>query len=141
MNPTKLRNGAFKHVESELYHYHETLREIALLRQEIIYGSSETDDNIGGGKSNLPGDPTAKKGIALATNRRIENLERIVQVIQYVFSQLTDEKKQLVQIKYWTKPQTLTWHGIALKLNVGERTARRWREEIVEEFASLLGWA
>lgn len=140
MQNVRLKNGAFKHIESELRHYHETLREIALLREEILYGQAEQDDNIGGGKSNLPGNPTERKAIALVSNRRLENLERVVQVINYVYGALPDEKKKLVQLKYWDRPQTLTWDGIALKLNVSRITAVRWRSEIVQDIAVLLGW-
>ena len=140
MQNVKLKNGAFKHIESELRHYHETLREIALLREEILYGQAEQDDNIGGGKSNLPGNPTERKGIALVSNRRLENLERVVQVIQYIYTALPDEKKELIRLKYWDRPQTLTWDGIALRLNVSKRTAVYWRDEIVHTIADFLGW-
>ncbi len=140
MQDVKIRSGAFKHVESELHHYHETLREISLLREEILYATKEQDDNVGGGRSNLPGDPTAQKVIALRSSRRLDNLERVVQVIQYVYNGLPDEKKRLVQMKYWDRPQTLTWDGIAMNLNVSKRTAVYWRDEIVYGIAHFLGW-
>lgn len=140
MQDVKIRSGAFKHVESELHHYHETLREISLLREEILYATKEQDDNVGGGRSNLPGDPTAQKAIALTSSRRLDNLERVVQVIQYVYNGLPDEKKRLVQMKYWDRPQTLTWDGIAMNLNVSRITAVRWRQEIVQTIATFLGW-
>ena len=140
MQDVKIRSGAFKHVESELHHYHETLREISLLREEILYATKEQDDNVGGGRSNLPGDPTAQKAIALTSSRRLDNLERVVQVIQYVYNGLPDEKKRLVHMKYWDRPQTLTWDGIAMNLNVSKRTAVYWRDEIVHAIAQFLGW-
>lgn len=140
MQKLKLKNGAFKHVESELRHYHETLKEIAQLREEILHGTAVQDENIGGGKSNLPGDPTAKKGIALTSNRRLENLERVANVIHYVYMTLPDEKKELIRLKYWHRPQSFTWDGIALRLNVSKRTAVYWRDEIVLAIAAFLGW-
>ena len=100
----------------------------------------DEDDNIGGGKSNLPGNPTQSVAIALVSNRRMDNLERVVQVIGYVYTGLPDEKKRLVELKYWERPQTLTWDGIALRLNVSRRTALNWREEIVHAIAHLMGW-
>lgn len=136
----KLRQGPFKHVESELYHYHETLREIQTIREEILHAAKPQDENIGGGKSNVPGNPTQSIAIALATNRKMDNLERVVQVIQFVYTGLPDEKKRLVELKYWQRPQTLTWDGIALRLNVSRRTALNWREEIVFAVAHLMGW-
>ena len=140
MQTKKLKNGAFKHIESELHHYHETLKEIVSLREQLLHGSSNPDENIGGGRSNLPSSPTERKAIVLATNRRLESMERVVQVISYVYNSLPDEKKKLVQLKYWTKPQRLTWQGIAIELNISPRHAMRWREEIVVYIAELIGW-
>lgn len=137
---TKLKNGAFKHVEAELHHYHATMREITLLREQILTDTPNTDENIGGGRSNLPGNPTERKGLMLASNRKLDSMNRIVQAIDYVVMQLPDEKRRLVQLKYWTKPQTLTWDGIAMQLNVSRITAIRWRQEIVEAIGMFLGW-
>lgn len=137
---TKLKNGAFKHVESELHHYHETLKEIALLREQILTGSSNPDENVGGGRSNIPGNPTERKGLLLASNRQLDSMSRIVQAIDYVVTQLPDEKRKLVKLKYWTKPQRLTWQGIAMELNISPRQAMRWREEIVIAIAQMIGW-
>ena len=136
----QLRSGAFKHVESELYHYHETLKELERMRYEILHGGAQVDENIGGGKSNLPGDPTGQKAIALVTNRQINELEKIVQAIDFVILALPLEKQKLVQKKYWDRPQTLTWDGIALELNVSRITAMRWRQEIVQAIGHLIGW-
>lgn len=136
----KLKNGAFKHVESELYHYYETKREIAQLREAILYGSPTLDDNVGGGKSNLPGDPTQQKAIALISSRQIEELEKIIKAIDFVVNNLPSEKRKLVELKYWTKPQMLSWDGIALNLCCSRRTAERWRAEIVNQIGHLIGW-
>jgi RinA family phage transcriptional activator len=123
-----------------LYHYHETLKELERMRYEILHGGAQVDENIGGGKSNLPGDPTGQKAIALVTNRQINELEKIVQAIDFVILALPLEKQKLVQKKYWDRPQTLTWDGIALELNVSRITAMRWRQEIVQAIGHLIGW-
>ncbi|WP_237703247.1 hypothetical protein [Paenibacillus larvae] len=59
-NQTKLRRGTFQHIESELYSYHETRKEIIRLKNEILYGSTPADENVGGGRSNLPSDPKGR---------------------------------------------------------------------------------
>lgn len=138
MHQVKIRNGAFKHVESELHHFQETIREIQRLREQILHGTP-AEEQVGG-RSNLPSSPTEQKGIALASNRKLESMQQIVRTIEYVVSQLPDEKKKLVQLKYWTKPQTLTWRGIAINLNISTRQAMRWRYEIVVSIAELIGW-
>ncbi|MEV2908589.1 hypothetical protein ABNF65_07985 [Paenibacillus larvae] len=69
-NQTKLRRGTFQHVESELYSFHETRKEIIRLKNEILYGSGPVDENVGGGKSNLPGDPTGKTAVLLTSHKK-----------------------------------------------------------------------
>lgn len=135
---SRLSKPAFQHIESEIFRYHETKKEVNRLRQEIMYGKP-FDENIGGGRSNLPGDPTGNIATAVVTNRKLQNMERFVHAIETVYEQSTDEHKRLIRLKYWTKPQTRTWEGIAQELNVGRMTAFRWRKEIVYAIAELLG--
>jgi RinA family phage transcriptional activator len=139
VNAVKIRKGTFKHVESELFAYHDTRKEIIRLRNEILYSSTPPDTN-GGGKSNLPGDPTASKVSALTTNKRLEHLTSIADAIERTYERLPEEKKRLVNLYYWTKPQTLTWEGISLKLNVSRRWAIHWRDEVVYAIADKIGW-
>lgn len=140
MQQVKLRNGTFKHIESELYTYHDTKKEIVRLKNEILYASPNHDENVGGGRSNLPGDPTGRTAVLLVTHRRIEQLERIVDAIESVVDKLPEEKQKLVKLKYWTRPQTLTWEGIAMRLGISARQAMRWRDEIVYAIAEKIGW-
>jgi len=137
---TKLDKGVFRHVEAELYRYHETKREIVRLRNDILYGKTPHDENVGGGRSNLPGDPTGKAATLLTTNRRLEQMERVVEAIETVYDEVSEDKKRLIELKYWTRPQILTWEGIAQKLHVSRNTAINWRNEIVLAIAKLVGW-
>ena len=140
MKGMKLRRGTFQHVESELYAYHETKKEIIRIKNEILYRTSSRDDNVGGVQSNIPGDPTGKTAVLLATNRRIEQLEKIVKAIDSVVLRLPEDKKKLVQLRYWTKPRILTWDGIAREIPTGRATVFRWRDEIIFAIAEELGW-
>lgn len=136
----KLNKGTFKHVENELSRYHETRKEMMRLRNEIMYTRPSDDENVGGGRSSLPGDPTGRTATALATNRRLQHMEIIVDAIEDVYNRLPPEKQLLVSVVYWTKPQMLSWDGIAQKLNVSRKTAFRWRDEIIWAVGEGLGW-
>jgi RinA family phage transcriptional activator len=140
MIETKLRRGTFQHVESELYAYHDTRKEIVRLKNEILHASTPPDENAGGSRGNMPGDPTGRMAVLMVTHRKIEQLERIVEAIESVVERLPEKKKQLVQLRYWVKPRTLTWDGIAMRLNVSRRTAMNWRDEVVYAIAEKLGW-
>lgn len=137
---TKIKKATFKHIEAELYHYHDTLREIEKLRKELIFANADPDENIGGTRGNLPGKPTERIVTKLAANKRLNQLEEIVGAIERVYEQLPDDYKRLIELKYWTKPQLLTWDGIADKLHISKRQAMRWRDEIVYSIAKVLGW-
>lgn len=135
----KLRTGTFKHIESELHSYWETLKELKLLKADMMSITMD-DENVGGGRNNLPGDPTGRSVVLILTHRKIQQLEMIVNSIRTVYDHLPPEKQKLIHLKYWTKPQTMTWEGIAENLHISERQARRWRDDIVYEIAARLGW-
>lgn len=139
MNELKVRKGVFQHIENELYDYHETRKAIIRLKNDLLY-SSPSHDNNGGGRSNLPSDPTGRTASLMASDKRITEMERIILAIDAVMERLPKEKKDLVTLVYWTRPQLLTWAGIALQLNCNRATAIRWRNEVVRAIAVTRGW-
>ncbi|WP_044737126.1 RinA family phage transcriptional regulator [Geobacillus kaustophilus] len=141
MQATKLPKNIVRYVEHNLYYYHEYLRDIERLRKDILYGKSSDDENVGGGRGNLPSSPTEQRAIELVTHRRLEKLERVTHAIKTVYEALPDEKRKLVKLKYWTRPQRYTWDGIAEQLHITKRQAMRWRSEVVYAIAELLGEA
>ncbi|MGG0754251.1 transcriptional regulator [Brevibacillus laterosporus] len=140
MKVAKIRKGTFQHVESELYSYHETRKEIVRLKNEILYSSTSTEEIVGGGRGNLPGDPTGQTAILLMSHKKLEQLQTIADAIENVVDRLTENRKKLVRMRYWDKPQRLTWDGIAAELHVSRRTALNWRDEIVRAIAEKIGW-
>lgn len=138
IKPTKL---AFKKAEAEWYNYHQTLKEIADLREEIMNPfKEEQDENVGGGKSNLSGSPTERIATRLTTHKQMNYLVEIVDAIEQVYNVLPDDYKNLIRVKYWNKNNRLTWDGIALELSVSKRQAMRWRDDIIQATVEVLGW-
>lgn len=136
----KLHKGSFQHVESELYAWPDTKREIIRLRAEIITGAGREDENVGGSRSSVPGDPTGRTAVLLTSNRLLEQLERVHDAIEAVYNSLPHDKQRLIRLRYWTRSRRLTWDGIAEQLHIGRRTAIRWRDETVREIAQRIGW-
>jgi RinA family phage transcriptional activator len=137
---TKLKKATFKHIESELYIYHDSLKEISNLRKDIMFCSENEDENIGGGKNNLPSSPTERIATRLATHKRLIQLEEVTNAIYKVFQGLPEDYQKLVRVKYWSRPQLLTWEGIADELHVNRATAMRWRDTVIYAVAEVLGW-
>lgn len=134
----KLKTETFKHIESEIYGYWDSVNELKRLQEEILYSTPVIEGD--GGRPNLPGDPTGRKATTMLTHRRMKQLEQITSAIKTIYDRLPPEKQEMVQLKYWTIPQTLTWEGIAQKIHISRRTALYWRNEIVYAIAAHLGW-
>lgn len=133
-----MKQAAFKYVEDELFNYPESKKEIERIRDDIIHGKSTTDENIGGGRAGIS-KPTERIATMLLTNRKLEHLERVVNAIDYVVNNLPEERRQLVVMRYWTKPQTYTWDGLAYQLDRDRATLIRWRNDIVVTVGELIG--
>ena len=135
----KIKRGVFQHVEAELYAYHDTLKEIERIREEIIHATPKPDLS-GGSRGNLPSDQTGGTVTKLLMHKRLHTLSQIAEAIKEVYESLPPEKQRLMKLRYWTKPQLLTWEGIALEIGVSSRQAMRWRDQIVSAIALKLGW-
>ena len=133
----KIRQVTLNYLEDELFHYHDTIREIDRIRTDIIMQGKQEESGVRG--SNIS-DPTSRIAIELSTNLRLERLLRISIVIQEIINRLQPEKKRLIQIMYWDRPRILTWQGAAIKLHITKRTAFRWRKEILHAIAERGGF-
>ncbi len=144
MNAIKPTKITFKKVEAEWYNYHNTLKEIARLRENIMNPFDEelTDKTVVAGANSVrdTGNPTERIAIRLTTSKQLQYLTEIADAIERVYNSLPDNYKQLVRLRYWNKSNDLTWEGIATRLNVSDRQARRWRNDIVQATIDLLGW-
>jgi RinA family phage transcriptional activator len=135
----KIRPAAFKHVEAELYAFHDTKKEILRLREQIIFGSTHNDENVGGGRSSEPGRPTERIATRLTTNRRLRNLEEIEQAIESTLDMLDGSQLKMVKLKYFSK-RRLSWQYIADECHIHEQTAYKYRRMIVQAIAEKIGW-
>lgn len=137
IKPTTL---TIRKIEAEWFNYHNTLKEIARLRESIMHPFQEEDENVGGGQSNIPGAPTERIATRLTTQKQLNYLTEIIEAVEQVYNALPDNYKELARLRYWNKNNELNWDGIALELNVSKRQAIRWRDEIMQATLELLGW-
>jgi RinA family phage transcriptional activator len=132
----KLRKSTFRHIESELYCYHETKKEIERIRNDIMFAGKVQQE---GGRSGIS-NPTAAVATRLVTDKRLQKLEEVTDAIDVVVGMLDEHRLKLLRLRYWTRPQLLTWDGIAREVNVSRRQAIYWREEIILAIAERIGW-
>jgi RinA family phage transcriptional activator len=136
---SRLNRPKFKHIESEIYSYSDTKKEIDRLRKEIMFGNSSNDENIGGNRSLEPGRPTERIATRLLTHKRLRNMEEIVEAIDYSVNALTDEHRNLVRLKYWSRKR-LSWDDLAIQLNMHRNTAMKLNRDVVYLVAEKIGW-
>lgn len=133
-----------RHVEAEIYAYPFRKREIQRLRGEILtpYDDEPDDKTVVKGKNSvrMPGDPTGRMAVALASHAKLVHLERVIDAIEEVYNRLPEVKREFIRVKYWTQPQRLTLVGICQELSISESTYKRWRRQFVEDVAKILGW-
>lgn len=138
MGAFKLRVGTIKHIEAELFDYHDTLRRIKERREELMTDPAREEGMPS--SPTLPSSTVERYATRLTMDLQLKELERIASAVEHVYNLCDDSRKQLIRLKYWTKPQLKSWDGIALELDISRATAFRWRDEIVQAVGEKLGW-
>lgn len=122
----------------ELFSQYPTLpKRINLRKAELMV--RETDENIGGGKSNIRSKPIETQVIKELSDRKLQWLELQLETVYNVLLSLDDEKAKLVRMKYEDNHGLDTWADVAKKLHYSTATVYRMRYTILELFANLLG--
>lgn len=133
-----LSKVTFKHIEAEWYKYHHTVKELERLKKNIIL-SSKYEENIGGTKSNVPGQPTENIAMKLVTHRKIEYLESIIHAIETVYNLINDDYKNVIRMRYWSN-RNMTWEQIAEEVGYTKRHCITIRNQVIMATAEVLGW-
>lgn len=94
IKPTKI---TFKKCEAEWYNYHNTLKEIAKLREEIMNPFQEENINVGGSKTNIHDKPTERIATRLTTHKQLNYLTEVTEAIERVYNALPDDYKKLIR--------------------------------------------
>ncbi len=124
-------------IEAELYCYHESKKDLRLMREEILEGTTYQEVAVQAGIGNV----TENKAIKLVssasireTERRINAIEKAIEVLQ---CSNEPRKLKLLEMKYFERKYTDI--GIMGELYIGRPTFYRWRREIIELIANFLG--
>ncbi|SDX64726.1 hypothetical protein [Salimicrobium album] len=140
MTVTNIKKATFKHIESELYTYKDTLKEIRKLRQEIINPyDDDVDENVGSNGTSDPGRPTERVATRLLTHRTLRNLEEIIVAIDYAYDLVSEDHRKVIRTKYWSGKR-LNWYDVSVQLNMHRNTAMKLRKEVILLIADKIGW-
>lgn len=111
-----------------LIHYRERKRSHDERRQEIVNGTRERDENVGGGRSSLPGRPVESVACRLEEHDT-SNTAKWLQAVEDVKSIVGPKKRQLLELRqecrFYISPD-------------GGRPG--WIAPVQQRFGEITGW-
>jgi RinA family phage transcriptional activator len=134
----RISKNGFRFAEQIIENYKMYVAQVKEMKHDIIFASGGQDENVGGGRSNLPGDPTGQKAMTIGDHIKIKQFERNIHAVEFVYSQLSAEKRKLFELTFWHKSHD--WDGLAMILHRDRSTLIRWRNQIVVSVATYLGF-
>lgn len=102
--------------------------------------NEDRDENIGGGRSNVPGKPVEHMAITIADDRRLTLLEHNQKIIDDCLDNTDEETKSIIYELYFKKHRELTINGVAQRLHLNASTVSRKRTAFFEAIRDELGW-
>lgn len=133
-----LRDGTYKSIESILRTYKQYPEWINNREQEIMFPLADIDENVGGGRSSQISNPTEKIVSNLIMDKRLSELRREYNAVQYAFESCeNDNVRQIIELYYIRR--THTWRGIADLTNYSEKQCQRLRDKFIKYIADYLG--
>ena len=155
----KLKRATYRHIEAEIYAYHDTLKAMEELRREIILAGGMHDAYAAVVGDRYPGTSIVeRRATKLADNILLREMERITKAIADTFSRAKEEGRRVVWVKYglalegWQPPSNLAARmqgrnrfdmspdDMAEVLAVDRATFHRYRSGFVYGVAERLGW-
>lgn len=138
----QLPQHVFKTVERMLYDYrlHQAIvANYELARNDILERARQWEPGMSTDPTGTPADPTASKAAELEKlEARTERSRRILAMIDSVVETLSEEKRQLVELKYFAKDR-LTNEQVAAELHISRGRFYQVRREIIRDIAFVMG--
>ena len=154
----KLKRATYRHIEAEIYAYHDTMQAIEELRTDIILaGRQEAYGTVVGGR--FAGTSIVeRRATKLADSVLLREMKRITKAIEDTYARAKEEGRRVVWVKYglalegWEPPAELAARmegrnrfdmspdDMAEVLNVDRATFHRYRSGFVYGVAERLGW-
>jgi len=136
-----MRTSIKNYLEEELRSYRKLDRRIDQMKDEIMHPWIETDENIGGGKSNRNVSTVEIKATRLTLDARLEALENMKHAIETVYTESGLMGRKFIEEYYFTHNRKYTVTGLADKFNYNKTDLYGIRRDILERLADELRMA
>ena len=155
----RLKRATYRHIEAEIYAYHDTMQAIEELRKDIILtGRQEASYGTVVGGRFAGTSIVERRATKLADSVLLREMERITKAIADTYARAKEECRRVVWVKYglalegWQPSADLAARmegrnrydmspdDMAEVLNVDRATFHRYRSGFVYGVAERLGW-
>lgn len=140
MEQTKwsVSEAEFKLAEKMVRDYARNKKVLDQLVKDIQLSTPTFDDN-GGGRSNIPSNPTERTVITILNDARIQYLDTWVGAVERTFRALDEDKQRFVRIAYWECTSDISWKEQAVRCSLTYPTLNRWRKAIILRVCQEVG--
>lgn len=137
-NILSLDSNDLKWLEDKFERYQQLDREIAIRKEELKI--REDDQNIGGGKSNVVGNPIESQVIREQSDPFIVQREAWKRGIDKTIQKQNIDVKAMIEDKYWGENSYMDWVTIGEVHGFQQAKTYRIRYKFLEEFAKNIGY-
>lgn len=137
-NILSLDSNDLKWLEDKFERYQQLDREIAIRKEELKI--REDDQNIGGGKSNVVGNPIESQVIKEQSDPFIVQREAWKRGIDKTIQKQNIDVKAMIEDKYWGENSYMDWVTIGEVHGFQQAKTYRIRYKFLEEFAKNIGY-
>ncbi|MDR3591563.1 MAG: hypothetical protein P4N41_18055 [Negativicutes bacterium] len=150
-----LKRATFKHIEAELFNFHQTVKALEEARNEIILAGKNLELGMVSGES-FDNSITERRATKLADSLLLREMDRITKAVRDTYEMAKEDCRRVLWIKYrlmigWrpneellyvvaNKHQDLTAKEMAEILHMDDSTYHRYRNGFIYGVAERLGW-
>lgn len=120
--------------------YHSYEKKILVRKAELTY--REIDENVGGGKSNIPAKAIENMVIKQLSDERLTFLQKVLDAIEKTLEAIqtiNPSFRTLIEEKYFKSGGLEPWEDVAKRVGWSKSQAYNIRYQTLEIFANILG--
>lgn len=134
-----LSRSEIQNIEKYWIEYEQYKKKLKYREWELLNPHNEQGELVGG-RSNTISDTTAKKAMVLANDAYYQNLKRIIKTVEDLYSELDEDMRTIVNMRYWDKDGCYEWEDISDKLYISRHKVLRKRNILIDKTAERVGW-
>ncbi|QFR23101.1 transcriptional regulator [Schleiferilactobacillus harbinensis] len=135
-----MEKEVFNHIVRVLRDYPNIDKYVREREEELMHPWQEPDNNIGGGRSNVPTNLPEVMAITISDDRRLSNLERNKKIVTRCLENSDSQTVTIIHELYIKQHPTLTLQGVADKVHLSVSAVKQRRTRFFEDMRLLLGW-